>query len=124
MPTLNLELTLDDLLAVVSKLDNDELVEFEIRFEQLWLSRFLSVDQEAAQIAAAKRLSPRHQARLRALLEKNREEGLTQDEEAELDNQITEIDQALEKTAGELLKLAEQRQQSSASSARWEIGNW
>ncbi len=77
MPTLTLELTIDDLLATVAKLDNNELAEFEIQFEQLWLSRFFTVDQEAAQIAAKKRSSPRRQARLRALLEKNREEDLT-----------------------------------------------
>jgi glycyl-tRNA synthetase beta subunit len=98
MPTLNLvtELTVNDLLDVIAELDDDELAEFEARFEQLWTSRFSSLDQEAAQIANLKRLSPKQQARLRALLEKNREEGLKEDEEAELDSYIAKIDRSLE----------------------------
>lgn len=111
MPTLNLvtELTVDDLLAVVAKLDDDELAEFEMLFEQLWLTRAGVLDREAAQIAAAHRFSPRQQVRLRTLLEKNREEVLGVDEENELDSYIAEIDEALETTADNLLKLAEQR---------------
>ena len=60
MPTLNLvaELTLDDLLAVVAKLDEAELTEFEIRFEQLRLARSTNLDDEAARVAAVRRLSP------------------------------------------------------------------
>lgn len=117
MPTLNLvtELTVDDLLTVVAKLDDAELAEFEIRFEQLWLSRSEILDPEAAQIAAAHRLSSRQQVRLRDLLEKNREEDLAANEETELDNYIAKIDHALEKTADELLKLAERRQQAIAA---------
>jgi hypothetical protein len=86
MPTLNLvtELTMDDLLAAVSQLDEAELVEFEIRFEQLWLARSGVGDEEAAQIAVARRLSPQPQARLRTLLEKNREEGITEAEAEEI----------------------------------------
>ena len=112
MPTLNLvtELTVDDLLAVVAKLDDDELAEFEIRFEQLWISRSEAVDREAVEIAVAHRLSPHQQVHLRSLLEKNREEGLATNEEVELDSYIAEIDRALETTADELLKLAERRQ--------------
>lgn len=117
MPTLNLtaELTLDDLLTVVSRLDDDELVEFENRFEQLWLSRFTPLDREAAQIAASHRMSPGQQVHLRALLEKNRESGLTDDENAELDGYIAKIDQSLDKTANELFNLAEQREKYSSN---------
>ena len=120
MPTLNLvtELTMDDLLAAVSQLDEAELVEFEIRFEQLWLARSGVGDEEAAQIAAARRLSPQQQARLRALLEKNREKGITAAEAEELDTYIAEIDQALEKTADDLLKLARDRTQDKADKTR------
>jgi hypothetical protein len=116
MPTVNLtaELSLEDLLLVVSNLDDDELAEFEIQFEQLWLSRFVPVDQDAARVAADQRLSPQQQIRLRALLEKNREAGLTDTEEKELDNFIANIDQSLSKTADELLNLAEQRKTYSS----------
>ncbi len=117
MPTLNLvtELTVDDLLEVVSRLDEAELAEFEIRFEQLWLSQPAVVDKEAANIAATRRLAPRQQAQLRLLLEKNREENVTNTEAKEMDKYIAEIDRALEETADDLLKLAERRQQAKAN---------
>jgi hypothetical protein len=97
MPTLNLvtELTIDDLLAVVAGLNDDELAEFEIRFEQLWLSRTSTLDKEAAQIANAHRLSPRQQVRLRALLDKNREEGLGAREENEFHQQVLSFENRL-----------------------------
>ncbi len=113
MPTLNVELTLDDLLTVVSNLDEDEFTEFEIRFEQVWLSRVARLDQEAAQIATTQRLPAHQQARLRSLLEKNREALLTEPEETELDDYIVKIDQPLGQTATELLKSAEKHQQHS-----------
>ncbi len=120
MPTFNLvaELTVDDLLDVVSKLDEAELAEFETRFEQLWLSRPAVVDEEAAHIAEARRLAPRQQARLRALLEKNREEDITETETKEMDKYIAEIDQRLEETADDLLKLAERRRQTKVNKDR------
>lgn len=120
MPTLNLvaELTIDDLLAVVSNLNEVELAEFEIRFEELWLSRPAPVDEEAAHLAFKQRLSPPHQARLRALLEKNREGDMTEIETEELDEYIAKIDQALEKTADDLLKLAKHRRQQNADEAQ------
>jgi len=120
MPTLNLvaKLTMDDLLLIISALNDDELAEFEIRFEQLWLSRSSSLDKEAAQLATARRLSPRQQVRLQALLEKNREESLTKAEEIELDAYLTDIDQALEQTAADLLELAKQRQRDNSSGTR------
>ena len=119
MPTLNLvaELTIDDLLEVISKLNTAELAEFEIRFEQLWLSRSAVIDEEVAQLATARRLSPRQQTRLRVLLDKNREEGVTEAETKELDKYIAKIDRALEATADDLLKLAERRQQQKADEA-------
>jgi hypothetical protein len=107
------ELTVDDLLDAVAKLDETELAEFEVRFEQLWLSRQPVPDAEAAHIADEHRLPPRQQARVRELLDKNREEGLTDDEERELDLYMTRMDEALEQTTDELLKLAERRRQQS-----------
>jgi len=120
MPTLNFvaELTVDDLLTVISKLDDKELAEFEIRFERLWLSRSsIIIDKEAAEIAAAHRLSPTKQAHLQVLLEQNREEGVTEAETKALDAYLAELDGALEATAADLLKLAARRQQEKAVKA-------
>jgi len=52
------------------------------------------------------------QARVCELLWKNREEGLTALEEEELDAYMNQMDQALEATAEEMLKLAEGREQN------------
>jgi hypothetical protein len=116
MPTLNLvtELTIDDLLTVVAKLNEAELAEFEAGFDQLLLSRLPASDKEAAQIADAHRLPPGKQARLRSLLEKNREEDITEIEVAELDAYIVELDQALKQTADDLLELAKHRQKAKS----------
>lgn len=113
MPTLNVvaELTIEDIMTAVSQLNEAELVEFEIQFEQLWLARMEAADKEAAQIASLYRLPPAQQARLRSLLQKNREEGVTQRETEELDQYMDQLDQALDKTAAELLKLARKREQ-------------
>ncbi len=112
MPTLNLvaELSVDDLLDVVSNLDERELEEFETRFEQMWLSYPES-------IAEARRLLPHKQAHLRTLLEQNREGYVTQTETEELDQYIANIDQTLEDTAADLMKLAERRQQEKGNGA-------
>ena len=117
MPTINVvaELTVDDLVNAVAKLDELDLAEFEVRFEQLWLTHKPPADEEAAQIAAKRRLTPRRQACLRTLLEKNREEGLTEAETQELDTFMAEMDKALEETADEFLKLAESRRQKQIS---------
>ena len=77
MPTLNLvtEITIDDLLFVVSKLSQAEFFQFELGLVKLKQAR---LDMEAAQIAAAHRLPLTKQARLSTLLEKNQESNLTQ----------------------------------------------
>ncbi len=63
MPTFNLvvELTVDDLLDVVSKLDEAELAEFEIRFEQLWLSRLAVQRFRVALSAIDQHLRPKYE---------------------------------------------------------------
>jgi hypothetical protein len=60
MPILNVDLTVDDLLAAVAELNDEEWAEFEAGYEQLWLSRFGSLDREVANIASKHRLSPDH----------------------------------------------------------------
>ena len=54
-------------------------------------------------------------AQVRRLLEKNREEDITEIEVAELDAYVVELDQALEQTADDLLALAKHRQQTRAN---------
>jgi hypothetical protein len=56
--------------------------------------------------------------RLRALLDKNREEGLGAREEKELNGYIAEIDYALENTSDQLLMLAEQRRHTKTTNAQ------
>ncbi|MCB0125695.1 MAG: hypothetical protein KDE58_25750 [Caldilineaceae bacterium] len=113
MPTTNVtaEISVDDLLSAVAKLDETELARFEVGYEQIWLHRRSVSDPEAMEIVDSHRLSPQQQVRLRELLFKNREDSLTAAEEQELDSYMTTMDQALEDTAAELLRLAASRQQ-------------
>jgi hypothetical protein len=98
------------LLNAVAQLDEQAFAVFETGFEQIWLQRNGLADLEAAQIVAQQRLPLPQQTRVRDLLGKNREEGLTPAEEEELDEYMAQMDQALEETAAELLKLAASRQ--------------
>ncbi len=113
MPAVNVvvEMSVDKLLSAVADLDEDGLAVFEAGFEQLWLQRSGLINPVAAQIAEKHRLPLAQQARVRDLLWKNREEGLTEFEEDELDMYMDQMDLALEETAEELLKLAESRRQ-------------
>ncbi|MCB0064021.1 MAG: hypothetical protein KDE47_10820 [Caldilineaceae bacterium] len=113
MPTTNVtaEISVDELLNAVAKLDKSELARFEVGYEQIWRHRSSMNDSEALKIVESHRLSPQQQIRLRELLFKNREDSLTAAEEQELDFYMTTMDQALENTADELLRLAASRQQ-------------
>ncbi|MCX6050178.1 MAG: hypothetical protein NT075_34200 [Chloroflexi bacterium] len=112
MPTVNIvaELTVDDLLEAVSKLDEAEIVKFEVGFEKIWLKRNAIIDEEATQIVEKHRLLPDEQLRVRELLLRNREMTLTEAEERELDSYMAKMDEALSETAEELLELATARQ--------------
>ncbi len=112
MPTVNIvaELTVYDLLDAVSKLDEAEIVEFEVGFEKIWLKRNATSDEEAAQIVEKHRLPLLEQARVRELLLRNREMALTEDQERELDSYMARMDEALGETAEELLELVAKRQ--------------
>jgi hypothetical protein len=112
MPAVNVvvEMTVDKLLNAVAELDEEGLAVFEAGFEQIWLQRSGITNIEAAQLLEQHQLPLEQQARVRDLLWKNREEGLTELEEKELDQYMLQMDQALEATAEELLKVAETRE--------------
>ena len=108
------EISVDDLLHAVAKLNEDELAQFEMGFEEIWLHRGNVADPEAMKIVNSHRLSTQQQIRLRELLFKNREGTLTEAEEQELDFYLAAMDQALENAADELLQLAGRRQKDPA----------
>ena len=97
--------TVDALLDAVKQLDEAELAEFETGLEQIWLKHSAVSDPEMAKIVKKHRLPLHQQAHMRELLFKNREGELTETEETELDFYMAKMDQALEATANELLKL-------------------
>jgi len=103
------ELTVENLIDAVSQLTPRELSEFTLRFDELRLARMASVNEQAAQIAEAYRLPSEDRLRVLELLMKNREEGLTEQEEAELDAYMHEMDRRLDQVADELFALAQRR---------------
>lgn len=105
----------DELLDAVKQLDKAELAGFETGFEQIWRKRSTEADPEMAKIVEKHRLPLHQQAHMRELLFKNREGELTEAEEVELDFYMAKMDQALEATANELLKLAELRKQKQSN---------
>ena len=107
--------TVEELLDAVKQLDAAELDQFETGLEQIWLQRDAEPDPEMAKIVEKQRLPLHQQAHLRELLFKNREGELTETEETELDFYMAKMDQALEATANELLKLAELRKQKPSN---------
>ena len=111
MPTVPVmaELTVENLIDAVSQLTPRELSEFTLRFDELRLARMASVNEQAAQIAEAYRLPSEDRLRVLELLMKNREEGLTEQEEAELDAYMHEMDRRLDQVASELFALAQRR---------------
>jgi hypothetical protein len=113
MPTVSVteELTVENLIDAVSQLTPRELSEFTLRFDELQLARKTSVNEQAAQIADAYRLPDKDRLRVLELLTKNREEGLTRLEEAELDAYMREMDRRLNQVTDELFALAQRRQQ-------------
>jgi hypothetical protein len=108
----------DELIHAVSSLTPPELNEFMLRFDEWQMARLASADAQAAQIAESYRLLAQDRLRVAELLDKNREEGLTKNEEAELDTYIGEMDQRLEKVADQLLGVANRQQQQKARPAR------
>jgi hypothetical protein len=110
------ELTVENLIDAVSRLTTRELSEFVLRFDELRLAQMASVNEQAAQIADAYRLPGEDRLRVLDLLTKNREEGLTDREEAELDAYMREMDRRLNQVADELLVLAQRRERAGDKS--------
>lgn len=120
MPTVSVtaELTVENLIDAVSQLTPRELSEFTLRFDELQLAQMASVNEQAAEIADAYRLSGGDRLRVLELLTKNREEGLTDREEAELDAYMREMDRRLNRVADELLALAQRRERPGDEQAQ------
>lgn len=100
------ELTVENLIDAISQLTSDELSEFILRFNELQLAQVTPVDEQAAQIANAYRLSGKDHLRVVELLTKNREEGLTEQEETELDIYMRSMERRLDQVADEMFALA------------------
>lgn len=88
-------------------LTQNELSEFVLRFDEWRLREQVQVNARAVQIAESYRLPPDHRVRVAELLTKNREEGLSADEEAELGGYLSEMDRRLIEVAGKLSKLTD-----------------
>ena len=99
------ELTVKDLIDVISQLTSDELSEFTLCFNELQLAQVMSVDEQAVQIADVYRLPAQDRLRVLELLTKNREEGLIDQEETELDTYMRNMERRLEQVTDELFAL-------------------
>lgn len=108
----------DDLMRSVVLLTPAELSEFVLRFDEWRYRQLARADSQAAQIADAHRLPGAQRVRVAELLTKNREEGLTVEEEAELDAYLGDMDQRLVEVAGQLAKLTGHASASNQRSRR------
>jgi hypothetical protein len=110
MPTVQVtgHLTVEELLGVVARLTPPELTQFERGWEQL-RRRPRSLREEVARRAEAYHFEPEQQARLRDLLDRNKEGSITPDEEKELDRWLKELDQRNLQLADDLLQLAHEQ---------------
>lgn len=103
----------DDLMRSVVLLTPAELSEFVLRFDEWRFRQLAQADKEAARLADTHRLPIDQRARVAELLTKNREEGLTAEEEVELDGHLGDMDQRLVAVAGELTRLTDRAKTSS-----------
>ena len=103
----------DDLMRSVVLLTPAELSEFVLRFDEWRFRQLTQADKEAARIADAHRLPVDQRVRVAELLTKNREEGLTVEEETELDGYLGDLDQRLVEVASELTRLTGRSRASS-----------
>ena len=104
--TVTAKLHPEDLIRAVTLLSPNELSEFVLRFDEWRLTHASAANGRAAQIAEAYRLPVADRQRMAELLAKNREEGLTAEEESELDAYMSELDLRLNTVADELLNLS------------------
>jgi len=107
MITVTARLTTKDLVHAVAQLTPNQLDEFVLRFDELQLARMSRAGHQAAEIADAYRLPIQDRLRVIELLDKNREEGLSASEEAELDAYMSEMDQRLGQVTDGLMALAQ-----------------
>jgi hypothetical protein len=107
MPTLKLvtELSISDLLTVVSAMSDAELAQFEAGLANLKQTRTETQAQQATAMAQVHRLEPDKEAQLATLLHKNREGRLTPCETEKLDSLLAESDERLMQTADSLHNL-------------------
>ena len=105
------EFTVDDLLEAVAQLSPTEMSEFELRLDELWITRTRFTDLEVTQIADQYRLSLPDRDRVCELLARNRENRLQAEEERELDRYLGEMERRLEAVADEIMALAARRKQ-------------
>lgn len=97
------EFTVDDLLEAVTQLSPAEMSEFELRLDELWVTRTRFTDLEVTQIADQYRLSLPDRDRVCELLARNRENRLQAEEERELDRYLSEMERRLEAVADEIM---------------------
>jgi len=113
MTTASTKLRPEELMRSVVLLTPSELSEFVLRFDEWRLKQPPQADAKAAQIADAHRLPVRHRVRVAELLSKNREKGLTIEEESELDTYLSDLDQRLIDVSSRLIQLADSESQSA-----------
>lgn len=113
MTTASTKLRPEELMRSVVLLTPSELSEFVLRFDEWRLKQPPQADAKAAQIADAYRLPVKQRVRVAELLTKNREKGLTIEEEAELDTYLSDMDQRLVEVSGKLVQLADREHQST-----------
>lgn len=101
------QVTVEELLDAVAKLDPAEQVLFEQGFKVLRQRRML-LKEKVARCAESYQLSPKQQEQLRKLLDKNKEGLITPEEEKELDVLLEKLDQRNLLLADEIQKLAHQ----------------
>ncbi len=107
--TITAKLKPDELVRAVALLPPRELSEFMLHFDEWQLARTVSVDAQPTQIADSYRLPVHDRVRVAELLVKNREQGLSEQEEGELDGYMSEMDRRLDAVADKLLAVAHRR---------------
>ena len=96
---------MEELLDAVSKLSPTEQARFE-RDLKTMRQRRLSLKEKVSRCAESYKFSPKQQNRLRELLEKNKEELISPEEEKELDALLEELDRCNLLLADEIFTLA------------------
>ena len=107
--TITTQLKPDELVRAVALLPPRELSEFMLHFDEWQLARTVSGDAQPVQIADAYRLPVHDRVRVAELLVKNREQGLSEQEEHEIDGYMSEMDRRLDAVADKFQAVARRR---------------